>query len=476
MATLNRRNFLTTLGGAMTLPAFAREDRKLNFVFILFDDMGWADVGYQGSDFHETPNIDRLATQGMRFTNGYAACPVCSPTRASIMTGKYPARLHLTNFIPGNQPRPYARVLAPDFRRQLPLEEITIAEALHPAGYTSASVGKWHLGNKDYYPNQQGFDVSYVAAGRHLAPGWNVNPPFKPREGQDQADGITEEGQRFMEENRKRPFFLYLPYHLPHIPLEARVRLIKKYEAKLDTPKFRARRDIQGPCQNNPVYAAMMENADDAVGQILKKIDDLNIAGSTVVIFNSDNGGLTAPFKKRPVTSNAPFRQGKGHVYEGGIREPLIVRWPGVVEPGSSCDVPVSSVDYYPTILDMAGVRDVAGHTPDGESIVPLLKKKGTLKRDALYWHYPHYSPQGGTPGGAVRQGDYKLIEFYDDDHVELYNVVKDMGEKVDLAARMSDKTGALRAMLHEWRRSVNADMPIPNPKYDPASDTDGLK
>ncbi len=476
MPITNRRNFLRTLAAA-TLPARGAENRKLNFVFLLFDDLGWADVGYQGSDFYETPNIDRLASQGMRFTNGYAACPVCSPTRASIMTGKYPARLHLTNFLPGPQPRPYARLLAPEFSQHLPLEEITLAEALHPAGYTSASIGKWHLGNAGYLPDKQGFDFSFVTGGGHLYPRWTVNPPNKVRPGEDRADRMTEEGERFIETNRERPFFLYLPYHLPHIPLQARERLIAKYQAKLDTPKFRARRDLRGPSQNNPVYGAMIENADTAVGRILKKLDQLDLAGRTVVVFNSDNGGLTArEFENRPATSNAPLREGKGHAYEGGIRVPLLVRWPGVVKPGSSSDTPVSSIDYYPTILEMAGVPDVTGHTPDGESLVSLLKNSGRPRREALYWHYPHYSNQGGAPAGVVRQGDYKLIEFYEDDHVELYNVVKDAGEREDLARKMPERAARLRAMLRAWRRSVDAQMPSPNPNYNRAREMEGLR
>jgi arylsulfatase A-like enzyme len=471
---MDRRTFLSACAGAFTgAPAVP----KLNFVFFLFDDLGWADVGYQGSDFYETPNIDRLASEGMRFSDAYAACPVCSPTRAAIMTGKYPARLGLTNFIPGQQTRRYTRVLAPEFRQELPLEETTIAEALHTAGYASASVGKWHLGGAPNYPDKQGFDIAFVTGGRHLSPGWNVNPPHQPAADQDRTDRITSEGESFLERNRERPFFLYLPYHLPHIPLEAREPLVEKYKAKLNDPRFRGRRDLPGPSQNNPEYAAMIENADTAVGKILRKLENVGLRDQTVVIFTSDNGGLTAPeFRNRPVTSNAPLREGKGHVFEGGIRVPLAVRWPRVVNPGSSCDVPVSSIDFYPTMLDIASVRDVAGHAQDGASFVPLLKGGSRPRRDALYWHYPHYSNQGGTPGGAVRSGDYKLIEFYDDHHVELYNLATDVGENTDLAGRMPDKARALRRMLHDWRRSVNAAMPKPNPAHDAARSLEGLR
>lgn len=469
---MTRRDFLTASAAASVAPA---AQRPLNFVLFLCDDLGWTDVGCQGSDFYETPHIDRLASQGMRFTNGYAACPVCSPTRAAIMTGKYPARLRLTNFIPGRQTRRYARVLAPEFRQELPLEETTIAETLREAGYATGHIGKWHLGAQGFSPDRQGFDLSFSTGGRHLFPRWTVNPPHKVNEGEDRADRLAAEAERFLVENRERPFFLYLPHHLPHIPLEAREPLIAKYKAKLDTPKFRPRRGLPGPAQNDPTYAAMIENADTAVGRVLRKLDDLDLTARTVLIFTSDNGGLTAPeFEKRPVTSNAPLREGKGHVYEGGIRVPLIVRWPGVTKRGSTCATAVSSVDYYPTLLEIAGARDAPGHTPDGTSIVPLLKG-GALRRDALYWHYPHYSNQGGAPGGAIRQDRYKLIEFYDDKHVELYDLSKDIGERNDLARRMPEKAAAMRRSLEEWRRAVAADMPKPNPDYDPKREMEGL-
>jgi arylsulfatase A len=471
---MNRRTFLSATAGGVL--ARAAEPSRVNFVFLLFDDMGWADVGYQGSDFYETPNIDRLASQGVRFTNAYAACPVCSPTRASIMTGKYPARVGITNFIPGNQGRKFAKVMAPAFRQELPLEEVTLPEALGAGGYTSGHFGKWHLGGDRFGPDKQGFATSFVTGGPHLYPRWTLNPPHQVRENEDRADRMTEEGERFLEANRARPFFLYLPYNLPHIPLEARAPLIAKYEAKLNTPKFRGRRDAQGPSQNHPVYAAMMENADTAVGRILKKLDELRLAERTVVVFGSDNGGLSAPeFQKRPTTSNAPLREGKGHCYEGGIRVPLAVRWPGVVKAGTVSDAPVCSIDYYPTMLEIAGQSVPAGQAPDGVSLVPLLKSGRRPRRDTLYWHYPHYSNQGGRPAGAIRQGNWKLIEFYDADQVELYDLAKDPGERDDLARKSPDRAAKLRGMLQEWRRSVNADMPRPNPAYDPKRENEGL-
>ncbi len=437
----------------------------MNLVFILADDLGWADTGFNGSDFYETPNLDRLAAQGMRFTDAYAACPVCSPTRASIVTGKYPPRVGVTNFIPGRSPRKYARLIPPDFDFQLALEETTVAEALGKAGYRSAAIGKWHLGGAGFGPEKQGFDVAYSTSGRHLASQWKVNAPHQPAEGQHRWDALAAQAARFIESSREGPFFLYLAQHLPHIPLQSTADLIAKYEAKLRTPRFRSRAAERGPAQNHPVYAAMLECMDAAVGRVLRAL-----------FFMSDNGGLSArEFEDRPTTSNAPFREGKGHVYEGGIRAPLVVRWPGVVKAGSVSDVPVSSVDFYPTLLEIAGAPDEPGHRSDGESLAGLLRGAGAPRRDALYWHYPHYSNQGGDPAGAVRQGDWKLIEFYEDSRVELYNLRSDPGERKNLAAKMPARAAQLRQLLHAWRREVGARMPTPNPDYDPARQREGL-
>jgi arylsulfatase A len=479
MPAIDRRSFLQGLG---LLPAFAAPAplaaaQRPNFVFILMDDLGWADVGFHGSTFYETPNLDRFARESMKFEHAYAACPVCSPTRASIMTGKYPARLHLTNFIPGRSPRKFARLVPPEFEQQLPLAEQTIAETLRGSGYATASVGKWHLGGAGFEPDKQGFDFVFNTAGRHLSPNWTVNPPHQPREGEQRWARMTEEGEKFIQANRGRPFFLYLPYHLPHIPLESLPERIAKYEAKLKRPEFRDRAAVREPSQNNPVYAAMVEEMDLGVGRILKQIEASGVARRTVVVFMSDNGGLSArEFEDRPATSNAPFREGKGHVYEGGIREPLVIRWPGVTRAGAVCNVPVSSIDFYPTLLEIAGVKDVPGHVPDGVSIVPLLRQSGGLQRSAIFWHYPHYSNQGGNPGAAVRSGDYKLVELYEDHHVELYDVVRDPGEKNDLAAKMPEKAAGLRKLLQAWLKETNAAMPTPNPSYDKDREMEGLR
>ncbi len=462
---MNRRDFLRSMGlgaAALAWPQRlgaepARRDR-LNFVFVLIDDMGWADLGCYGNRFNETPHIDRLATEGMRFTDAYAACPVCSPTRASIMTGKYPATLNLTDFIPGHW-RPWAKLVVPEFNQQLPLNEITLAEALKPAGYKTASLGKWHLGGAKHNPPDQGFDVSLVTGGRHIYPGFKTRPPRKLEKGAYLADVLTDEAERFIEAHRDKPFLLYLSHFAVHIPLEGKEDLIRKYEAK---PKPK-----EGV--NNPVYAAMIQSVDESVGRIMRKLDALGLSDNTVVIFTSDNGGLRQHYRGIGpiVTSNAPLRAEKGTLYEGGIRVPLIVRWPGVVKPATTCNVPVSSVDYFPTLVEIAGAKPAADHRVDGRSLVPLLRQASGWSREAIYWHYPHY--HHAPPGGAVRQGDYKLIESYEDASLELYDLRKDIGETKNLAKAMPDKAAALRDKLHRWRQSVGAKMPTPNPEHDPA-------
>jgi len=449
-----------------------------NVVFILMDDLGWADVGCYGSEFHQTPNIDRLASQGMRFTDAYAACNCCSPTRASILTGKYPARLHLTDWIPGSQ-FPKARLRPPEWLQELPLEETTLAEALKASGYTSAAVGKWHLGKSPFLPQNQGFDVS-IAGNHSGAPGsyfwpYGHNDPARAnryhggpvpdvladgRPGEYLTDRLTDEALRFIEANRQRPFFLYLAHYAVHTPLQAKPELIEKHRARL-------RPDLK---QNNPTYAAMVESMDQSVGRVMEKLDTLGIAERTIVFFTSDNGGYSGYGGKPGGTCNAPLRDGKGSAHEGGHRVPLVIRWPGVARAGSVCREPVTSVDFYPTILAMAGAPGEARHNAavDGVDLSPLLKQEGKLARDAIYWHYPHYNVFPQTPYGAVRQGDYKLIEFDEDQRVELYDLRSDLGETTNLAARMPELVAALRSKLAAWRKSVGAQMAIPNSDHDP--------
>ena len=471
-----RRGFLALAAGSavFTRAAFPHPPQPPaappNFLFILIDDMGWRDLGVYGSTFYETPHMDALARQSVRFTNAYAACPVCSPTRASILTGKYPARLGLTDWIPGRAPWPTARLISPTFHQELPLDEVTIAQALKPLGYASASIGKWHLGGPPFYPDKHGFDLNVAGTARGQ-PASYFGPFDLPNlQGGTKDDYLTDrltiEAQKFIETNRSRPFFLYLPEFAVHLPEQARPALVER---------FRAKADPANP-QHDPVYAAMISSLDDNVGRILKKLDDEGLAGRTVVIFMSDNGGLVYEgASKRPVTSNLPLRAGKGHLYEGGIREPMFIRWPGVTRAGSVCDVPVSSIDFFPTMLEMAGLQvDPRWHV-DGISLVPLLRGAATLHRPALYWHYPHYSNQGGVPSGAVRAGDYKLIEFFEDGHLELYNLARDLGERDNLAARDPRRAAQLRGMLAQWRESVHASMPAVNPRYDPKTANQGL-
>ncbi len=442
--------------------------RPLNFVFILADDLGWTDLGCYGSTYYQTPNIDRLASQGMRFTDAYAACPVCSPTRASILTGKYPARLNLTDFIPGRPQWPTAKLLSAPFRHELPLEEVTIAELLKPSGYRSASIGKWHLGNAPFTPENQGFDLN-IAGTYRGAPVSYFGPFDLPGlkdslPGEYLTDRLTDEAIRFIEANRANPFFLYLPHFTVHIPLQA------KADAEA---KFRALTHPEKP-QHNPTYAAMVEALDQSAGRVMRTLEDLKLADNTVVFFNSDNGGLLYESASRDnVTSNRPLRAGKGHLYEGGIREPLIIRWPHVVKPGSVCGTPVMSIDYFPTIREMAGLSRAS--KLDGRSLMPLLKGGDSLDREALFWHYPHYSNQGGPPSGAVRAGSYKLIEFYEDGRLELYKLSDDPGERRNLAAAEPKKTAELHTMLKDWRASTGAVMPSPNPNYDASKADQGL-
>jgi arylsulfatase A-like enzyme len=439
---------------------------KPNFVFILLDDLGWKDLGCYGSTFYETPNIDRLAAQGIRFTNAYAAAPVCSPTRASILTGRYPARLHLTDFLTGRADRPSQKLLRPHARQFLPLDEVTIAQALKPLGYVSASIGKWHLGREPYYPEKHGFDVNIGGTETGSPPGGYFRfrtPTLVARDDAEYlTDRLTEEAERFIEQNKNRPFFLYLAHYAVHIPLQAKESLIAKYQAKAKA--------MQGP--RNALYAAMIESVDDGVGRIMKKLVDLGITERTVVFFFSDNGGLSvSEGPNTPATSNAPLRAGKGYLYEGGIREPLLVRWPGITRAGRLCNTPVCSIDFHPTILEGAGLQSVSGRGIDGASLMPLLRGAGGWKRDTLYWHYPHYSNQGGKPCGAIRRGNFKLIEPFEDNRLELYDLKSDPGETKDLASGMPDKAKELRTMLAVWRKSVDAQMPTPNPEYDSRKD-----
>lgn len=454
---MNRRDFLAGLA-ASAIPSWAAAS-KTNFVFILADDFGWRDLACYGNQYFATPNIDRLASEGARFTNAYAACPVCSPTRASIMTGKYPVRTGVTDWIPGRPSDPKGPINTPRTATELKLAESTIPERLKPAGYRSASVGKWHLGGAGFAPTDQGFDLN-VGGNESGSPPKSPKPYFGPFDlpnlhagpGEFLTEKLTDAAIGFIGQNKANPFLLYLPHYTVHIPLGAPEADIARHTAKANG-------------RYNPTYAAMVETLDTSVGRVLKAIDDAGIADRTAVFFFSDNGGLRFEGKRKDaVTDNSPLRAGKGHLYEGGIREPLIVRYPGVVKPGRVIDTPVSSVDFLPTMCDAAGV---APGDVDGVSLMPLLRG-GTLKARSLFWHYPHYSNQGGEPGGAIRDGDWKLIEFYKDGRRELFNVKDDVGEKTNLVDAHADIAKRLASKLAEWRKKSGASMPVKNPGADP--------
>jgi arylsulfatase A-like enzyme len=432
-----------------------------NVVLIVADDFGWTDLGCYGSDLYQSPNIDGLARDGMRFTANYSACTVCSPTRAALMTGKYPARLHITDWIPGQMPE-NPKLIVPDFTKQLPLKEVTIAEKLKETGYATASIGKWHLGGEAFYPDKQGFDINI--AGTHepqprhsyFAP-YNIATIKQGPPGEYITDRLTNEAVRFIRDHHDEPFFLYLPHFAVHTPIQAKQRLVDKYDKRL--------RGMDKTRHVNTSYAAMIQSLDESIGRIRKTLNELNIADNTIIIFTSDNGGRV------PTTSNAPLRAGKGSAYEGGVRVPLIVYWPKVTKPGSECDVPTITMDLFPTILQMAGQKIAQDAVCDGVSLVPLLQAKGALPQRSLFWHYPHYQhyQQGGaTPYSAIRAGDYRLIEYLDDSRVELYNLDSDAREANNIAAANPEIVDRLQDELHVWRKSVDAQMPTPNPKYDP--------
>lgn len=447
------------VGASLSADQGAARGDHPNIIFLLLDDMGYADVGTYGNTYHRTPHIDRLAAEGMRFTDAYAAAPNCSPTRASILTGRWPARNGITQYLPGNV-LPHAKLLQAHLPLGLPLSETVIAEPLGRAGYVTACIGKWHLGAGDYLPEKRGFHESFASShwGSHqrmFAPHARIEVPGAA-DGDYLTESLTRVAERFMEANRSRPFFLYLPYYSVHSPIQARQDLIDRYAG---------RKDPSG--RQNAVYAAMVEGVDQSVGRILSKLDQLGIASNTAVFFFSDNGGVPSR------AFNGGLRSGKGYLWEGGIREPLIVRWPGSVRKGAVETTPVTSVDFYPTILEMAGAPDVRGHLVDGKSLLPLLRDDGALAPRALYWHYPHYSNAGAKPAGAIRRDGWKLLEFFEDSRVELYNLADDRSESDDRAQQEPARVQALHSELKSWRESIRAAMPVDNPQFDPAKATE---
>ncbi|WP_145177016.1 sulfatase [Rubripirellula lacrimiformis] len=454
------------LGGDRTA-GFAAE--KPNVVVFLVDDLGYMDIGANNADcFYETPNIDSLADSAMRFTDGYAANPVCSPTRYSLMTGKYPSRVDATNFFSGARS---GRFRPAPLNDQMPLDEITIAQAMRSGGYATFFAGKWHLGSsEEYYPQHRGFDVNiggYHRGGpytgkRYFAPFENPQIEVESPAGDHLPDRLARETAKFIADHKDQPFFAYLSFYSVHTPLMGRPDLVGKYKAKaaaINGIEFADEEQVLGDqprkvriLQKHAVYAAMVEAMDEAVGKVLKQLDDSGVADNTIVIFTSDNGGLST--SEGSPTSNLPFRGGKGWVYEGGIREPWIVRYPGITKAGSISSEPICSIDLFPTVAAAAGVAP--DHEIDGVNLLPALKGE-PLEPRPLFWHYPHYSNQGGIPGGAIREGDYKLVERYEDGRVHLYNLNRDAGEQTDLAKQQPQRVDQMRQRLHAWYKTVDA-------------------
>ncbi len=446
--------------------ATAAQTSRPNIVFLLVDDLGWGDFSCYGARFNETPNIDRLATQGMRFSNAYAACTVCSPSRAAILSGCYPARLHLTDWIAGhNQPK--AKLKIPDWTMKIDHARVLLPEALKEAGYKTGFFGKWHLmpnGQPDFdqhYPTNHGFDLNIggrewgqpKGPGKYFAPFGMPNLDGKP--GEYLTDALTDQALAFIDQTqRDQPFLLYFSYYTLHSPLMAPQALVDKY-----TKKAEGFDNTRGELLN-PVRAGMVESLDTSVGRLMAKLEELGIADNTIIILTGDNGG-----DHKETTGG--LREYKGFSHEGGTREPLIVRWPGKVTAASECHTPVIGTDFYPTLLDLAGLPLRPDQHADGISIASLLKDpQATLPRDTLYWHYPHYHRT--KPYGAIRKGDWKLIEFFENGTLELFDLAKDPREKNDLSKAQPERVKELHEQLITWRQSVGAQMPTPNPNYDP--------
>jgi arylsulfatase A len=426
--------------------------------------MGWRDAGCYGSTYYQTPNIDRLANEGMLFTDGYAAAPLCAPARASLMSGKYPARLGLTRVGIQDPDANYKLIEPPqrNWTEYLDSSEITIAEVLKANGYVCGSFGKWHMGRDVCGPLNQGFDLHFGAFGGHpqtyfypYEAGMGTYTEDGYQDIEDGSDGeyltdrISAEAREFIEANKDNPFFVYLSHYAVHTPLMAKNELEDKYEdlADPDNP------------QNNPTFAAMVESVDQSVGAVMDKLEELNLTDNTAIIFTSDNDALLSS------SSNLPLREGKATIFEGGIRVPFIVLWPGVIKPASRCSVPVHAVDIFPTVMDIAQITNSPGMERDGESLMPLLKQTSGIERDAIYWYYPHYI-LGYTPCAVVREGKYKLIKYFEDDSFRLYDIQADIGEHNDLSKSMPEKAQELNTKIDQWLSDTGAKLPTLNPDY----------
>jgi arylsulfatase A-like enzyme len=447
---------------ASILLSCAKDVQKPNIILFYVDDLGWTDLGCYGSDLYETPNIDKLAHEGIKFTNAYSACTVCSPSRAALMTGKYPARLHLTDWIQGHK-RPNAKLKVPDWQMYLDTTEVTIAEALKQAGYVTANFGKWHLGDTpEYWPENQGFDVN-IGGYRWGAPGSyffpyhgnkrdKMHPPNLENgtEGEYLTDRLTDEAISFIKQEKDRPFFIYFPHYAVHTPIQAHDSLVQYYQAKVSDSSR----------HTNATYAAMIHSMDHSLGRLRTTLEELQLDMRTAIFFTSDNGGL----ELRNITDNGALRAGKGSAYEGGVRVPFIAFIPQLSLGALQVDVPVIGMDLYPTTLDLAGL-EVVLH--DGQNLLPMLMSADhQMTRSSLFWHYPHYHPGGATPYSAIRKGDYKLIEFFEDGTLELYNLKEDIGESENLMESSSEIQRDLHLDLQKWRNEVDAQYPSRNPDH----------
>lgn len=454
------------------------ELRRPNVVFVLIDDLGWNDLTCYGSTAYETPAIDQLAASGLRYSDAYAACPVCSPTRASILTGKAPTRLNITDWIPGSDPqnRP---LLGTQDQHALPLAEQTFAERLSEEGYQTAFFGKWHLGNEGFLPEDQGFQINkgghdagqpatyfypYQKGNRFDVPGLSDGVP-----GEYLTDRLTEESLQFIKENQDEPFLLYLSHYAVHTPIEAKDSLQAKYENKLGdaAPVFvRERENWTRRDQDNPAYAAMVESVDESIAAIVSKLSELGLTEETIIIFTSDNGGLTTLRSQRGPTSVRPLRAGKGWLYEGGIRVPLILSWPGHIPAGQVSTQLATSMDLYPTILKLIGLDFMPEQHVDGQNLAPQAFAGGQEKPRQLYWHFPHYHGSGNRPSAAIRSGDFKLIQWFEQDSLELYNLSNDLGERMNLVDSLPGKAQELLQALQKWQEETGAKFPVANPNY----------
>lgn len=472
--------FICALASVAILASASRAADKPNVVFILADDLGWTDLGCQGSKYYESPNIDKLAAGGMRFTSGYTCGPNCQPTRAALMSGQYGPRTGIYTVGDIDRFNWQSRSLRPvDNAEHVPADRELLGAALKRAGYATAMFGKWHLGNDDAnHPGKRGFDEAFVSAGRHF--NFKTVPPIDHAEDAYLADFLTDHAVDFIKRHKDEPFFLYLPHFGVHGPHQAKDEMIARFRGKPPAGS----RDKGG--HYDPTYAAMIASVDESVGRVVETLKELGLDKNTLVIFSSDNGGVGGyerwGINGGSITDNAPLHGGKGMLYEGGIRVPYIFSWPGVIPAGETCDQPINSVDLYPTLLEVTGASSPPQKL-DGRSYLAVLQSGGkqSIERDAIYWHFPGYLGAGGdtwrtTPAGAIRSGAWKLHEFFEDGRVELYNLRDDVGETKDLSTEKPEKAAELKAKLAAWRTDVGAPMPTKNAPTDATSEKPARK